>query len=135
MVLQDSSITFISKIELESATIALRSDGIIQFLVKPNFTVTAKDAREMVDAAGIVGKGKKHPILIIAGKYAMADKETREFAASEAGNRYTIAGAFVIRSLSQKILGDAYIKVNRPLTPTKLFTTEKEAVKWLLSFL
>ncbi len=130
-----NNIEILSKIELKSATIGLRSDGIIQFLVKSNIGVTVEDAREMVDAAGKLGGEKKHLILIIAGKYALADKETREFAASSEGNKYTIAGAFVIRSLAQRILGNAYIKVNKPLTPTALFYKEEDAVNWLKKFL
>lgn len=135
MICTEKTTEILAQVELNAATIGLRSDGIIQFLVKPNTSVTALDAAGMVDAAGKLGGGKKHPILIVAGKYAMADKETREFAASEAGNRYTIAGAFVIRSLAQWILGNAYIKVNKPLTPTALFYTEEDAVKWLKTFL
>ncbi len=129
------SISILKKIELNSSTISLRSDGIILFDVKPNVTITEKDAKEMVDTAGKIGGNKKHLILIIAGKYALADKEARDFAAGEYGNKYTIAGAFVIKSLAQKILGNAYLKVNKPLTPTALFDSEEKAVAWLKTFI
>ena len=89
----------------------------------------------MVDAAGLIGDGKKYPILIVAGKYTLADKEVRDFAAGEYGNKYTIAAAFVIKSLAQKILGNAYLKVNKPLTPTALFDSEEKAIAWLNTFI
>jgi hypothetical protein len=135
MIGSENTVEILAIVELNTATIELRSDGIIQFSVKANSSLAASDARKMVEAAGKLGGGKKYPILIIAGKYAMADKETREFAASEAGNKHTIAGAFVIRSLAQRILGNAYIKVNKPTTPTALFFEEQDAVKWLKTFL
>lgn len=93
--------------------------------------MTAKDSNEMVEAAGKLGNFKKMPVLIIAGKGSLADKETREFAASKEGTKYASAVAFVIKSLAQKILGNAYLKINKPVVPTALFDNEEKAVKWL----
>ena len=129
------TISILDKIKTSVAEVILRSDGIIHFQVKGNISITAKDGKEMVDAAGKVGKGKKYPILITAGKYTLAEKEAREFAASEAGNKYTVAGAIVAKSLAQKLLGNAYLKVNKPITPTALFDNEDNAIKWLKTFI
>jgi hypothetical protein len=128
-------VTIINKIEISSSEIMLRSDGIIHFYIKTNVNLTGNDAKEMVDAAGKVGNNKKYPVLISAGKYALAEKEAREFAASEEGNKYTIAGAIVVKSLAQKLLGNAYLKVNKPVTPTALFDNEENAIKWLRTYL
>ncbi len=113
----------------------LRSDGIIHFYVKANVTLTGNDAKEMVKATGEIGNNKKFPILISSGKYGMADVDAREYAASPDGNKYTIAGALVVKSLAQKLLGNAYIKVNKPTTPTALFNDEEKAIEWLKTFI
>ncbi|MFL5763413.1 MAG: hypothetical protein ACJ77K_05670 [Bacteroidia bacterium] len=128
-------VTTLSTIKLDAAEVNLRSDGIVMMRVNNNANISVKDAREMVEAAGKVGNYKKYPILIIAGKYALADKEAREFAAGAEGNRYTIAGAFVLRGLAQKLLGNAYLKVNKPVTPTAMFDNEEKAIQWLKTFL
>lgn len=129
------SFTLLGKIELNSAVISIRSDGIIQYAIKANITISEKDSNEMVDAAGKLGDFKKFPILITAGKHSLADKEAREFGAGKEGTKYAIAVAFVIRSLAQKILGNAYIKINKPIVPTALFDNEEKALEWLKTFI
>ena len=105
--------TIINSIQTSAAEIILRSDGIIHFSVMGNISITVKDAKEMVDAAGQIGGEKKYPILISAGKYTLAEKEAREFAAGTDGNKYTIAGAFVVKSLAQKQIAKRANYLNR----------------------
>ena len=39
--------------------------------------------------------------------------------------------AFVIKSLSQRIATSFYIRLHKPLVPTKIFTKYEEAYDWL----
>ena len=128
------TITILDKIEVNSATISLRSDRIIQYTTKANITISEQDSNDMVDAAGKLGDFKKFPILIVVGKHSLADKEAREFGAGKEGTKYAVAVAFVINSLAQKILGNAYLKINKPIVPTLLFDNEEKAVEWLQTF-
>lgn len=129
------TITIISKTELASATISLRSDRIILYSIKDDITISAKDSSEMVDAAGKLGDYQKFPVLIIGGNHTLADKEAREFGASREGTKYAVAVAFVLKSLAQKILGNAYLKINKPIVPTALFDSEEKAIEWLKTFI
>lgn len=129
------TITILNKIELDSATISLRNDGIILYSIKDNISISEKDSKEMVEAAGKLGELKKFPILIMGEKHTLADKEAREFGASAEGTKFAIAVAFVIKSLAQKILGNAYLKINKPVVPTALFDKEEKAIEWLKSFI
>ena len=47
----------------------------------------------------------------------------------------SIASVFVVKNVAQKLMGNAYITFNKPITPTKIFTNEDEAVKWLKTFI
>lgn len=58
--------------------------------------------------------------------------DVRSWAADEGGNKYTITDAFVISSLGQKIIGDFYMKINKPIVPTKIFFSKVKAVNWTL---
>lgn len=49
------------------------------------------------------------------------DPEIRVWASDENGNFYTVSDAIVIESFAQKILTDFYVRVNRPIKPTKIF--------------
>ena len=42
-----------------------------------------------------------------------------------------IASAIIINSLSQKLLGNFYLKINKPNEPTKMFSDKKKAIEWI----
>lgn len=129
------TVTIIHHLDLESSEVNFRSDGIVNLHIKPNHSLSVGDTKKMIEYIGKKGNGKKLLLLITTGKYALADKDAREFGASEAGNEYTLAAAIVVKSLAQKLLGNAYIKVNKPIAPNTLFTDEKKAIDWLKTFI
>lgn len=124
-------VTIIEKIDLSGASVSLRSDGIIEFFIQHNHTLQVEEAKSIVHATAQVGGGKKFPLLIRAGNYALVDTEVRKYAASPEANQYTVCSAILVSNLAQKLLGNAYIKFNKPPTPTKLFTDEQQAIQWL----
>ncbi len=128
-------IKIIKTIEMDATTVALRSDGILQINIKPNRTLQLKDGEEMVQAFAEMGGGKKFPLLFIAGDFALASSEARYYASGKEANQYTLASVFVVKNIAQKLMGNAYITFNKPITPTKILTSEDEAVKWLKTFL
>lgn len=62
--------------------------------------------------------------------FADVDPQIREWASDESGNLYTISDAIVIESFAQKILTDFYVRVNRPIKPTKIFYSLEKAIAW-----
>lgn len=120
-------------IDLGHSQIAMREDGIVQMNFYDKLEIDIKEAKEMVAATNELTHGKKVLVLNIAGSNTTATKEAREYAASKEAVEFTLAEAYVIRNLAQKILGTFYINFNKPLVPTKLFTSEEEAVIWLKS--
>ena len=63
----------------------------------------------------------------------MFDKSANEYSASEEGMQYSIAEAIVVKNLAQKIMVSFYLKINKPIRPSKAFNDEDEALEWLLS--
>ena len=103
--------------------------------MKPNATLKLTDGQEMVKSFAEIGGGKKYPLLFIAGDFALANAEARYYASGKEANQYTIASVFVVKNVAQKLMGNAYVTFNKPITPTKIFTNEDEAVKWLKTFI
>ena len=62
--------------------------------------------------------------------FSDVDPQIREWASDESGNLYTISDAIVIESFAQKILTDFYVRVNRPIKPTKIFYSLEKAIAW-----
>lgn len=130
-----SEITILKTIETAASTVALRSDGILQINVKPNTTLQLSDGKEMVNAFAEIGGGKKFPLLFIAGDFALASSEARYYASGKEANQYTLASVFVVKNIAQKLMGNAYITFNKPITPTKIMTDKESAITWLKTFL
>ncbi len=130
-----SEITIVRSIDNDATTVSLRSDGILQIGIKANKTLQLVDARQIVNAFAELGGGKKFPLLFIAGDFALASSDARKYASGAEANQYTLASVFVVKNSVQKLMGNAYITFNKPITPTRIMTSEDEALKWLKTFL
>lgn len=62
--------------------------------------------------------------------FAEVEPEVREWAAAPENNNYTHSDAIVIGSISQKLITDFYVRVNKPVKPTKIFFSLKKAAEW-----
>ena len=78
-----------------------------------------------------VTEKKDYPILINMKNTKKISKEARDFLASEKGAERVIAAALIIDSMLTATLANFFLKVNKPVVATRLFTNEEEAVKWL----
>lgn len=65
--------------------------------------------------------------------FAEVDPEIRSWAADPEGNNYTYTDAIVIKSFPQKILADFYLTFNKPISPTKVFTSIEKAIDWTIA--
>ena len=122
------------KIDLTHSVIILRDDGILELYANDHHVYTIEDVKENVKAFGELTGNKKAPVLIIGGSFSSLDDQTREFMATEESLKYSKAEAFLITSLAQKILINFYIKFNKPLVPTLVFTNKEEAIEWLMRY-
>lgn len=60
------------------------------------------------------------------------EPEVRAWASSPEGNKRTIADALLISSLPHKLMGNFYIRYNKPVKPTRIFSSRENALNWLL---
>lgn len=125
----------LKEIDLRTATVKLRDDGIMQYNVKPVEEFGVNDLKEINEAVGKLGDGKKFPNLVCVNHFLNVDAEVRKYAATEESNRYTIADAFVINSTALKLIGNFYIRFDKPVRPTRIFNSDIEAIPWLKTFL
>jgi hypothetical protein len=124
-----------SRVELKHTTIIKRNDGIVEVHCGHDFYYNLKELKEIISGFEKILGPKRYPILYVAGDYTSISREAREFGASEEGTRCSLAEAVVIKSLAQKLLADLYLKLNKPVVPTRFFNSKKEAEIWLKAFL
>lgn len=78
--------------------------------------------------------GEKLPTLVVCPEFASTNSEVLKTVSKNENFPYSKAGAFVIHSMSQKLLANFYLKINTPQRPTKFFTDKEEAIKWLIQY-
>jgi hypothetical protein len=66
----------------------------------------------------------------MTGLVAM-DREARLFFAGEETAKVESAAALIIDSLLSRAIGNFFMGLNKPIIPTRLFTSEAEALAWL----
>ena len=132
---ETSDYTIIREIVLPHSHLKLRSDGIVQITYPDHFDFTLKESIESVNAIGEITNCVPHVILKIPGKYTSVDHDCRDHVAKGDGARFSIAEAFIIKSLAHKILANFYIKVYKPQKPTHFFSDIPSAEKWLKTFM
>jgi len=118
-------------IETRITSLYVREDGVLVLDIKPNQVFSKRDAEEVIAAAYAIGKGKKFKNLILVGEHTIADIEAVKLSCSEKGSIYKLADAFVINSFPQRLIANFYMKVVKPITPTRFFTKCEDAEKWL----
>ena len=99
---------------------------------KNGIIIWIDDAKEIVAFRQNLFKGKRFSTLIFTSSdFGCVTLEARKYFASEAGTRNIIKGAFIVKSNFVKILINAFLMVNKPSVPAKIFTNKEAAFKWL----
>ena len=119
--------------EFEKVSFRLSNNGIMHITLKHNVPLfTLVDLKETME--WIASLGDQKYLNLYEGNFASVDALVRDKAASEEENKYTIADAFIISNISDKMISDFYVQFNKPCKPTKVFEDRNEAIEWLLSY-
>ena len=95
--------------------------------------VKGADAREHIALMRELLHGRAVPVLIDMHEIASQDREARAVDAGEDAVAFTARCAIVISSPVARVIGSFFLGFNKPLYPTRLFTSREEAERWLAS--
>jgi hypothetical protein len=125
----------VSPVDLRSQLLWLDSDGIFHTQVKPHAEITLEDAREAMELCRLLCAGKRYPVLVDLTHCKAITREARAYYAGEEAAKSGVAAALLIGSPLSRVIGNFFMEFNKPLIPTRLFTSEAEALVWLKGFL
>jgi hypothetical protein len=125
-----SSIT--NKINLIHSVIELREDNIVCVLASDQ-VYSESNIRDINKAIGILTDQKRTLALIVASNYSDIEADARKFLSKPEAAMYSLAEAYVIKSLAQRLIANFYVRVSGTPVPTKFFTEQKQALEWLKS--
>lgn len=120
------------KIETPAYTLIIYNNAYLEFSVKKDVVLTDVDAWQSKAEAENYLPGVKFYSLVSGEEFFQVTKEARETVASDKYATHMAAVALCSNELSMKILGNLYIKINRPKVPTKFFTDKQKAQEWLM---
>ena len=77
---------------------------------------------------------KQRPVLIFGQNVMSLDNDVAEFVAGKEVKRLTKAAAILTKSFVEEQMGNMYLMLNAPPFPTRLFTSETAALRWLTGY-
>lgn len=92
------------------------------------------DVQEQVAAAEQLSHGSHYVVILDGGLTLDVADEAMTYAARYQNKKW-LAFAIIVRSLSERLFANYYLKFKRPVRPTKVFTTPAGAEKWLKEFI
>ncbi|HWY11887.1 MAG TPA: hypothetical protein VN026_11210 [Bacteroidia bacterium] len=117
--------------ETDVIKLTLSEDGFAELVVKDNSVYDTKDIIDGKEFSISYLPGKKIYFLLEMEGDAYTTKEARELAADPEHGKHHGAVAIYSEKLAYKLLGNFYIRINKPKAPTRFFSRRDEAVKWL----
>jgi hypothetical protein len=128
------TISLLKTVQTSTMTASFRSDEVVQLVIDANSHTKVPEVIEAINAIKESAGGKRCPLLVIAGKDASIDTAAMSYMAKNTSESTNTAIAFLIGSISQKLLGNFYLSFNKPLKPTRIFTNIEDALEWLYPF-
>jgi hypothetical protein len=122
-------------IELSAYYIELGEDDIVRAKVKDNAIIQLKDAQEMTETLLRITPDGSRPVLINLSRINYITKEARDHFKGGKRQPTAPAVALIAKTSLSVLIGNFYLGLNKPDIPTKIFSDEKSAEKWLKKFL
>ncbi len=104
-------------------------NSIIRIVFFNGADINLHDAEVIHENLIRLSEGKSYCTLLDAQHQFTTSSEAREFVAKKESGR--IAFAIVTNSIANRLVGNFFIQFNKPIVPTKLFSEEGAAIKWL----
>jgi len=118
-------------VENKTWKVWLREDGILHAVMQPLAIMDLDVSQELVETYGKLSGHKGNLVLADLSNIKSTTKAAREYAASPASVAMIKAIALIIRSPTSQVIGNIFLRINQPAYPSRMFTSETEAIAWL----
>lgn len=116
---------------LGNSVIKLKEGGLVEIDCNNNHEYSVEVRKKNRAYIKELADDKKMLVFSNLPEFTTASKETREFVAQGGYKDFIFAYDFVIQSLAQKILGNFFLTVNKPIVSAKIFTNKEDTISWL----
>jgi hypothetical protein len=105
-------------------------DDIIHIVLAPATELENADIDQLYSAVRRVATSDNYFIIVDATDIVASANEVRDYAAKHPDAVKTKACGIVCNSLSVKIIVNFFLKFNKPVFPTRMFTSMNDAKEW-----
>lgn len=113
-------------------TCTFERGSIIRARFLAGVELTLDEARANIAATAELTEGRRMPVLVDLRGVRSQSAEARAYLAGPEATRVSAAVALLVASPLSRAIGNFYLGFNRPEVPTRLFTNELEAERWLM---
>jgi hypothetical protein len=107
---------------------------IMHVEARPGAVFDVEQALENKEASIRLADGKKFLLLFSSEGDIVTTPAMRNLSATPEYNDNLHAVALVSANAAMKILGNFYLRLNRPVVPTRFFSNKEDAAEWLKTF-
>jgi hypothetical protein len=106
-------------------------DNILFTECLPGTVMTLEDGKESTRISAELVNHQPKPLLCdLTNVVKMTQDCRRHFAGAEHAATFSLA-ALIVTSPISKVIGNFFLGLNKPVKPTRLFTTREDGLKWL----
>jgi hypothetical protein len=124
----------VSRVETRTMMISKGENGIIRMEIKQGAEIDIDDAADNILVVKNLSEGAPSLKLVDSRVSWKITDEAKKYLEEDDDPKRTIARAVIHKTILEKWTTSFLSRLNRPETPIKFFTSEKEAVDWLVSF-
>ena len=108
-------------------------NGIVTITIKENANIELSEMKEIIEKRNKLVGINKFSVLIDSSSNHSTTNESQKYLA-ELNNPNWICMAVLTNNLASKILANFFIKINKPIVKTKMFTKIEAAIEWIETF-
>ena len=116
------------------ANVHIEEDGIVRIDYRAYDRVTLGVVQQAYEKQLAVSQEEQRPVRIFGQSVMSLDDDVTDFVAGKEVKSLTKAAAILTKSLMEEQMGNMYLMFNAPPFPTRLFTSESAALRWLTGY-
>ena len=120
----------VKTIPVRTGEMILCSKGFVLAKENEEHEIELRDVEEQIAAAEKLTEGGDYVSMMDGGLTLDVTDEAMRYVAKFKSTRWK-AFAIVVRSISERILANYFIRFKSPIRPTKVFTNPEKAIEWL----
>ena len=118
---------------VRNGEVILCSSGFVLAKLKEDNEIELRDAKEMITACEKLAGGDDFVAMLDGGVSLDIGEDAMLYCAKYKNDQWK-AFAIIVRTISERIFANYYLKFKRPARPTKVFTSTDKAIDWLKEY-